>query len=200
MTQTIDLHVNRSGETIPEELKQTMQRAGVMGQPGISLPGKATWNPPGGCPNTGIHHVGLHATNPAASAEFYRDVLGMEMVGGSASDHPLGASAFLSSRPNEESHEIALFANPAFAHIAFKVSSLAELRFFHSRVVERNVPIKFAANHHASFAFYFEDPDGNMIEVYWPTGDLSQRQPQMELLDLSQPDEALLEKITATHA
>jgi len=80
------------------------------------------------CRNTGIHHVGLHATNPVASAEFYRDVLGMEIVGGSAPDHPLGASAFLSSRPNEESHEVALFANPAFAHIAFKVSSLAELR------------------------------------------------------------------------
>ena len=85
------------------------------------------------CRNTGIHHVGLHATNPAASAEFYRDVLGMEIVGGSAPDHPLGASAFLSSRPNEESHEVALFANPAFAHIAFKVSSLAKFRSFHSR-------------------------------------------------------------------
>ena len=85
------------------------------------------------CRNTGIHHVGLHATNPVASAEFYRDVLGMEIVGGSAPDHPLGASAFLSSRSNEESHEVALFANPAFAHIAFKVSSLAKFRPFHSR-------------------------------------------------------------------
>ena len=85
------------------------------------------------CRNTGIHHVGLHATNPVASAEFYRDVLGMEIVGGSAPDHPLGGSAFFSSRPNEESHEIALFANPAFAHIAFKVSSLAKFRSFHSR-------------------------------------------------------------------
>ena len=81
-----------------------------------------------GCRNTGIHHVGLRATNPAASAEFYRDVLGMEIVGGSAPDHPLGATAFLSSRPDEESHEIALFANPVFAHIAFKVSSLVEFR------------------------------------------------------------------------
>jgi catechol-2,3-dioxygenase len=151
-----------------------------------------------GCQNTGIHHVGLRASNPVASAEFYRDVLGMEIVGGSAADHPLGASAFLSSRPNEESHEVALFSNAAFAHIAFKVSSLAEFRSFHARVVERKIPIKFAANHHASFAFYFDDPDGNMIEVYWPTGDLSRRQPQMEPLDLSQPDEALLEKITAT--
>lgn len=35
-----------------------------------------------GCRNTGIHHVGLRSANPAASAEFYRDVLGMEIVGG----------------------------------------------------------------------------------------------------------------------
>jgi catechol-2,3-dioxygenase len=138
----------------------------------------------------------VHATNPAA-AEFYRDVLGMEIVGGSASDHPLGATAFVSSRPDEESHEIALFADPAFVHSAFKVSSLAEFRSFHVRVVTKNIPIKFVFNHRVSFAFYFEDPDGNMIEVYWPTGDMSWRQPIAELLDLSQPDEVLLEKITA---
>src|SRR5215831_5468423 len=108
-----------------------------------------------GCHNTGIHHVGLRAANPAASAEFYRAVLGMEIVGGSAPDHPLGATAFLSSRPDQESHEIALFANPVFAHIAFKVSTLAELRSLHARVVEKNIPIKFVANHRVSFAFYF---------------------------------------------
>jgi catechol-2,3-dioxygenase len=147
------------------------------------------------CRNTGIHHVGLHATNPVASAEFYRDVFGMEIVGGSAPDHPLGASAFLSSRPTEESHEVALFANSAFAHIAFKVSSLAELRSFHARVVERGIPIKFAFNHGASFAFYFDDPDGNVIEVYWPTGDLRLKQPQAVPLDLSKPDEVLFQQL-----
>src|SRR6202047_3395377 len=150
-----------------------------------------------GCRNTGIHHVGLRAPNPAASAEFYRDVLGMEIVGGTAPDHPLGATAFLSSRPDEESHEIALFANPVFAHIAFKVSSLAEFRSIHARAVEKNIPIKFVFNHRVSFAFYFYDPDGNMIEVYWPTGDLSCTQPYAEPLDLSQSDEALLEKKTS---
>lgn len=159
---------------------------------------KASMRKPAGCQDTGIHHVGLRATNPAASAEFYKEVLGMEIVGGSTPDHPLGASAFLSSRPDEESHDIALFANPEFAHFAFKVSSLAELRSLHARVVEKNIQIKFAFNHRVSFAFYFDDPDGNMIEVYWPTGDLSWRQPQAEPLDLSQPDEVLLEKIAAT--
>ena len=159
-----------------------------------SLAKKASARKQAGRQNNGIGHVGLRATNPAVSAEFYRDVLGMEIVGGSTPDHPLGATAFLSSRPDEESHEIALFADPAFAHVAFKVSSLAELRSFHARVVEKNIPIKFAFNHRVSFAFYFDDPDGNMIEVYWPTGDLSRRQPHAEPLDLSQPDEVLLEE------
>ena len=158
-----------------------------------SLAKKASARKQAGRQNNGIGHVGLCATNPASSAEFYRDILGMEIVGGSTPDHPLGATAFLSSRPDEESHEIALFADPAYAHVAFKVSSLAELRSFHARVVEKNIPIKFAFNHRVSFAFYFDDPDGNMIEVYWPTGDLSRRQPHAEPLDLSQPDEVLLE-------
>src|SRR6476659_5075865 len=93
---------------------------------------------------------------------------------------------------------LAGFANPVFAHIAFKVSSLAEFRSFHARVVEKNIPIKFAANHGVSFAFYFDDPDGNMIEVYWPTGNLNWRQPQMQPLYLWQPDETLLETIVVT--
>jgi catechol-2,3-dioxygenase len=191
--QTIDLHINPSDDSISEDLKQTMQRVGVANQT------EAAWNPPKeastGCRNTGIRHIGLRATNPAASAEFYRDILGMEITGGSVPDHPLGATAFLSSRPDQESHEIALFANPVFAHIAFKVSSLAELRSFHARVVEKKIPLKFVFNRHESFAFYFDDPDGNMIKVYWPIGDLSCRQPYAEPLDLTKSDELLLEQL-----
>ncbi len=147
------------------------------------------------CHNTGVHHVGLFARDPAASAEFYCDVLGMALVGGSEADHPLGASAFLCSRPTEESHEIALFANPAYRHFAFKVSTLAELRRVHARVLAKKLTVKFAFNHGVSLAFYFEDPDGNMIEVYWPTGDDSRRQPHALPLDLNQPDEMLLEQV-----
>jgi catechol-2,3-dioxygenase len=203
--QTIDLDIGSSDETISENLKQTMQRAGDRDQTDTLSLNEAMWNSPKaaskGCRNTGIHHVGLRATNPAASAQFYKDVLGMETVGGSTPDHPIGATAFLTSRPGEESHEIALFANAAFAHVAFKVSSLADLRSIHARVVERNIPIKFLANHGVSFAFYFDDPDGNMIEVYWPTGELPPKlQHQMEPLDLSQPDEVLLEGIPDTRA
>jgi catechol-2,3-dioxygenase len=140
----------------------------------------------------------LYAQDPSASGEFYRDLLNMQIVGGSGPEDPdhLGATAFLCSRPDEESHEIALFANPVLAHVAFKVSSLAELRSLHTRVVERGIPIKFAFNHGVSLSFYFDDPDGHMIEVYWPTGaPQSYRQPYAEPLDLTQPDDLLLEKV-----
>jgi catechol-2,3-dioxygenase len=52
-----------------------------------------------------------------------------------------------------------------------------------------------------SFAFYFDDPDGNMIEVYWPTGALqSYRQPYAEPLDLTQPDDVLLRQVSLATA
>jgi hypothetical protein len=38
---------------------------------------------------------------------------------------------------------MALFADATLAHTAFKVSSLAEFRFLHARVVNRGVPVKF---------------------------------------------------------
>jgi len=146
---------------------------------------------------TGIDHVGLHAKDPSASAEFYRDLLSMQIVGGSGPEHPLGASAFLCSRPDEKSHDIVLFANPDLAHVAFKAPSLAAFRSLHTRVIDRGISIKFAFNHGVSFAFYFEDPDGHLVEVCWPTGapPQSYRQPYAEPLDLTQPDDLLLEKV-----
>ena len=149
-----------------------------------------------GCRNTGVHHVGLHVKDPAASAEFYKDIFGMQMMGGTGSDHPLGATAFLSSRPDQEHHEIALFTNPALAHTAFKVSSLDELRAMYERVVAKGIPLRFTANHGCSFAIYFNDLDGNMIEVYWPTGDMSYiDSPAMDAIDFAQSNEALLETL-----
>ena len=76
----------------------------------------------------GVHHVGLSARDPAVLAAFYHDVLGLQVVGGSTADtSAFGASAFLSSHPTEESHDLALFANPAYQHTAFKVRLLAHL-------------------------------------------------------------------------
>ena len=114
----------------------------------------------------GLCHIGMYAKNPASLAEFYRDVMGMQVIDVSDASHPIGATAFLSSRPREEHHEIAMFSNPELAHRAFRVKSLAAPKRFHQKIVGRGIPIKFQFNHGISFAFYFPDPEGNLIEVY----------------------------------
>ena len=87
----------------------------------------------------GVRHVGLSARDPAALAEFYRDVLGLQVVPVDAST--LGATAFLSSRPAEVPVDLALFANPAYQHTAFEVRSLEDLRALHQRVLGRGVQV-----------------------------------------------------------
>jgi catechol-2,3-dioxygenase len=142
----------------------------------------------------GLGHVGMYAKNPASLAEFYGDVMGMQVVGGSDATHPIGATAFLSSHPGEEHHQIAMFSNAELAHRAFKVGSLAALKRFYQKIVERGMPIKSQFNHGNAFAFYFADPEGNLIEVYWRTG-LEYPQPFAQATDLTKTEEELLEEL-----
>jgi catechol-2,3-dioxygenase len=142
----------------------------------------------------GLRHVGMTAKNPAALARFYRDCLGLQVVGGSGADGPFGATAFLSSDPTEDSHHIAIFADPGLRHIAFKVDTLADLRAAYRRIVDMGLPIKMALNHGVSLAFYFQDPEGHLVEVYWATG-VPFGQPYGDPIDLSLPEEALLRDV-----
>ena len=143
----------------------------------------------------GVRHVGLAAKNPAALATFYRDVMGMTVMGESPADSPFGATLFLSANPDEEDHELVFFRNPALAHTAFRVASLKELLTFYRRIKERNLPIKYAFNHVASLAFYFEDPEGHLIEIYWATNVRGARQPIGEPIDFDVPEEELLREV-----
>jgi catechol-2,3-dioxygenase len=144
----------------------------------------------------GFYHVGMAAQDPVALAEFYRDVLGMTITGGSEEGSQFGQTAFLSSRPEDENHELAIFATPMYRHLAFKVDSLADLRALYRQVVARGIPIKLTFNHGCSLAFYFDDPEGNMIEVYWSTG-LQNRQPYGDPLDFEASDADLLQQTAA---
>jgi catechol-2,3-dioxygenase len=144
---------------------------------------------------TGFYHIGMAARDPAALGEFYRDVLGMTITGGSGADGPYGPTAFLSSRPEEEDHELAIFADARYRHLAFKVATLADLRAFYHQVGARGLPIKLTMRHGRSLAFYFDDPEGNMIEIYWPT-DLPQPRPLGGRAEF----EALIEDLLAQEA
>ena len=87
-----------------------------------------------------------------------------------------------------------MFSNAENAHRAFKVGSLGALKRFYQKIVGRGIPIKFQFNHGNAFAFYFHDPEGNMIEVYWRTG-LEYPQPFAQATDLTKTEEDLLEEL-----
>jgi catechol 2,3-dioxygenase len=138
----------------------------------------------------GLRHVGVSVQNPAVLAEFYRDVLGLKIV--STDTAVLGPTAFLSSYPGQGSVDLVFFANPVLQHISFEVSSLADLRAFHQHIIDMGLPIKIVLNHGVSLSFYFAEPEGHMIEIYWPTG-IACIPRHGEPIDLTRSEEELRE-------
>jgi catechol-2,3-dioxygenase len=142
----------------------------------------------------GVRHVGLPAKDPAALAAFYRDVLGMTVMRQTPPDARYGATAFLARHPEEEDHDVVFFSNPTVAHTAFRVASLGDFLAFYRKLKEQGVPIKYSLNHATEFSFYFEDPEGHMIEVYWATN-LHIPDAYAEPIDLDLPEEELLQEV-----
>ncbi|HXW00989.1 MAG TPA: VOC family protein [Anaerolineae bacterium] len=101
---------------------------------------------------------------------------------------------FLSSRPDGEANELVFASRPELAHVAFKVDTLADLRAFYQHIVEKGLPIKTALNHGMSLAFYFQDLEGNLIGIYWPS-DLDSPQSGSYPIDLSLPETVLRENM-----
>jgi len=148
-----------------------------------------------GAPNfIGVRHIGLPAKDPAALAAFYRDVMGMKVMRQTPADARYGATVFLARHPEEEDHDLVFFANPTLAHTAFRVASLGDLLAFHRKLKEQGVPIKYSLNHATEFSFYFEDPEGHLIEIYWATS-LPIPDAYAEPIDLELPEEELLREV-----
>jgi catechol-2,3-dioxygenase len=140
---------------------------------------------------TGVRHVGLSATDPLKMSQFYQDVMGMKVVAQMPANSPMGAMVFLSRHPGtEEHHDLALFSSPMLAYTAFRVDALDDFLALYQEVKEKGVPIRMTFNHGASFAFYFLDPEGHNIEIYWPTyaNVPLDYQPQPINLDLSKEE------------
>jgi catechol-2,3-dioxygenase len=140
---------------------------------------------------TGLGHVGIYVKDPEPMIEFYSTFLGMTV-----SDRAEGDDiVFLSTRPEEEHHELVLMRDEArhsdAQQISFTVDSLADLRTFYAQINERGYLIDRVVSHGNAFGCYFFDPEGNRVEVYWHTGK-QWPQPYGESIDLGLPEEDLL--------
>jgi catechol-2,3-dioxygenase len=146
-------------------------------------------------PKARLAHVALNAKNPIALAQFYHEMFGMQIVGGAK----VGSNAFVASNPHQENHDIAFFKdNPNAAHVGLRVESPAELLAFYQEIKARGLKIFFTWNHGFALAIYFADPEGNVIEVYWPTGREDYQPPYVEQLNLEGQTEESLRQLVAT--
>jgi catechol-2,3-dioxygenase len=140
---------------------------------------------------TGLGHVGLFVQDPATMVEFYETFLGMNVTDRGEDDRIV----FLSARPEQEHHELALLKAPErkseVQQVSFTVGSLADLRTFYQQIKERGYPVDRVVNHGIAFGCYFRDPEDNRIEVYWSTGK-DYPQPHGDPIDLEQSETELL--------
>jgi|AntRauTorcE11898_2_1112593.scaffolds.fasta_scaffold00426_4 catechol 2,3-dioxygenase len=126
-----------------------------------------------------LGHVHLKVTDTERAVEFYRDVLGLEVT------ERMGRYAFLTF--GEHHHDLALQgigapetdddvpATPrgpgvGLYHSAWEVESADALREAAEGLRERGVTFT-AVDHGISKALYFDDSDGNGVEVYLDTRD-----------------------------
>jgi catechol 2,3-dioxygenase len=122
----------------------------------------------------GIGHVNLRVGDEAVSKAFYRDILGFLI----AEEDPEHGGVFMTLGDNFHTLDIRGHDNPASAqrpvrgqiglgHIAFEVHSYATLRDAYMHLVRNGVEILRATNHVNQRSFYFADPDGNTLEIYY---------------------------------
>jgi catechol 2,3-dioxygenase len=129
-----------------------------------------------------LGHVVLKVRDRDRSEHFYADVLGMPIAARmeeppitffTLGNHHDFAIVAVGDGPDAASN------SPGLAHVAFKVGSTTDdLRRAKSHLDSLGVEIASILDHTVSKSIYFDDPDGNQIEVYVDTSDVWRTDPQ----------------------
>lgn len=144
-------------------------------------------------------HIGFFVHDLDRMAGFYRDVIGMTETDRGALE---GAQlVFLSTDPAEH-HQIALVTgrptNMGFNcinQISFRVPDLAALREVRRRVaVDPDVSNLECATHGNALSIYFQDPEGNRVEIFFDTPWYCE-QPIREPIDLECDDGDIMARV-----
>lgn len=145
-------------------------------------------------PNISLSHFELYVDDAARMEEFYTRCLGFVVTDrGDGKD----AMIFLSRNPDEH-HQLVL--NPGKSdlntespidHISFRVDSISSLRVFHTSLLSNSVLLQ-TVSHGTTWSIYFNDPEGNRLEVFTDTP-WHVDQPCRFEVDLAMSNEELLE-------
>ena len=126
-----------------------------------------------------LQHYGLITANLDTMIDWYRKVLGMtinhrSVVPASAQNRPpFSAMAFVSN--DEVNHRIVFFEmrkavesdrrQGPLQHVAFEYETFDDLLGSYARLKDLGIQPVWAADHGVGTAFYYEDPDRNIVEL-----------------------------------
>jgi catechol-2,3-dioxygenase len=101
----------------------------------------------------------------------------------------------------QEHHELLLVSGRndenrvnVLQQISFRCATLKDVKDFYRVFVENSVPINRVVSHGNTVSIYAEDPDGNSVEVYWPSG-VDVPQPFGKPMDLTKSDTEIREQL-----
>ncbi len=127
---------------------------------------------------TGLGHVLLRVLDLERARTFYTEVLGFRVL----EEDPEHGGLFLALAG--QSHAIDLFAvkDPEAArlqspgvrglgHVAFRVASEDALKEAYASLREHGVEVTRSIDHVSQKSVYFQDPDGNTLEIYYERPD-----------------------------
>lgn len=120
-----------------------------------------------------LGHVVLKVRDLDRAEGFYTDVVGLRVTG-----RLPGRMVFFGVPGNEDSHDLAVWqvgpdAAPAQSrqvglfHVAWQVERPEDLEALYRHFRARGVTLHGTMDHGTNLSVYFEDPDGNMLELTW---------------------------------
>ena len=144
-----------------------------------------------------LGHVGVYVRDVERSVAFYRDILGMQV-----SDRSPRGGVFMTAQDRAVEHHELLLAPGRndegqiniLQQISFRCATLKDVKDFYKTFVENHVPINRVVSHGNTVSIYAQDPDGNSVEVYWPSG-VDVPQPFGKPMDLSKSEPEIRDQL-----
>ena len=144
-----------------------------------------------------LGHVGVYVRDIESSVAFYRDILGMQV-----SDRSPRGGVFMTAQDRAVEHHELLLAPGRnddgkvnlLQQISFRCATLKDVKDFYKVFVDNHVPINRVVSHGNTVSIYAQDPDGNSVEVYWPSG-VDVPQPFGKPMDLSKSESDIREQL-----
>ena len=123
-----------------------------------------------------VENITLLIKNMKNSLTFYQDILGFRLLNQEKSNAFLGTDHRPLIHLIEDQNALEASVTLGLYHFALLVCERKDLAYFLNRLKNARYPITGASDHGVSEAIYFDDPDGNGIEIYrdrdlseWPS-------------------------------